>query len=389
MQRPEDREQSAVRKRTARRLLRSRASAGGCAQTLALFPPPRRCNLCTLKVTFVLKPNRKARLKRRYKGTDPIDNRTLTVIISQSFYSVFKSFNNSPMIDDNNEFPQPKDEVTGALPLEQADAHDAVSPRIQFLSVDQIRRDGNTQHRVAVNTRIIAEYAKLLAEGAAFPPVTVWFDGENYWLSDGFQRVAASEAIGRETIAAEVYNGTLDDAKWASYGANSKHGLRWTASDVQNVLSAAIRHPNARRLSNMEIARHLKLPEATVRRWRCNLSSSGDDDGIRIVKRGSSTYEMKTGMIGTKRGARRQSGTRHLRDDLSNMKTRSSPQTRRLLNILGKWLFGSLDSSACLLAIERLIQEWAVTQGPSTPVEIQSANAPPYGGRLRGCCCSE
>ena len=34
-----------------------------------------------------------------------------------------------------------------------------------------------------------------MEEGAIFPPVTVFFDGEHFWLADGFHRVQAAETI--------------------------------------------------------------------------------------------------------------------------------------------------------------------------------------------------
>src|ERR1035437_3553287 len=90
---------------------------------------------------------------------------------------------------------------------------------VQILLISVIRRDGHTQHRVAVDPSIIAEYASLMREGVAFPPVRVWWDGSDYWLSDGFQRVSAAEIAGCTQIAAKVLHGTLSDAQWDSYAA--------------------------------------------------------------------------------------------------------------------------------------------------------------------------
>jgi uncharacterized ParB-like nuclease family protein len=42
-------------------------------------------------------------------------------------------------------------------------------------------------------------------------PIVVRYDGENYWLQDGFHRVEAALSIGRVEIEAEVIPGTLAD----------------------------------------------------------------------------------------------------------------------------------------------------------------------------------
>ena len=60
------------------------------------------------------------------------------------------------------------------------------------LPLSFIRCDGGTQPREAINDAVVSEYAERIAEGDSFPPVTVYYDGSDYWLADGFHRVAAS-----------------------------------------------------------------------------------------------------------------------------------------------------------------------------------------------------
>jgi hypothetical protein len=40
----------------------------------------------------------------------------------------------------------------------------------------------------------------------AFPPVVVYFDGTDYWLADGFHRLAAWERIGVMPSLGEQFN---------------------------------------------------------------------------------------------------------------------------------------------------------------------------------------
>jgi hypothetical protein len=170
-----------------------------------------------------------------------------------------------------------------------------------------IRRDGETQHRTTVNPGIVAEYSDLMRAGVVFPPVQVWWDGSEFWLSDGFQRIQAAELASFREITANVLHGTLSDARWDSYAANATHGVRRTAEETKRVVRLAIEHPMAANLSNVELARHLKIPETTLRRWRHKLSSSVGEDTVRIVNRGNSAYRLaisKIGKIGPDRRVR-------------------------------------------------------------------------------------
>jgi len=226
--------------------------------------------------------------------------------------------------------------------------------------IASIRRDGQTQHRTSINPRVVAEYAELMRAGDIFPPIRIWWDDADFWLSDGFQRVAAAEQAGFTEILAEVRRGSQDDAKWDSYAANSTHGMRRTAEETRRVIRLTLAHANATHLSNVELAKHLHLSEATLRRWRKKLSSSHDEDAVRVVKRGKSTYQLVTKQIGAAVRARHDKSVTTLRAGMATMKGRCSPKARRLLNIVDNWAFGGATDAECLDAIERLLRERTV-----------------------------
>jgi hypothetical protein len=144
------------------------------------------------------------------------------------------------------------------------------SPRgtIRSLPTSSIQRGGQTQHRLKIDVGIVAAYAALMHEGVEFPAVRVWWDGEKYWMSDGFQRLAAAESVGITEIRAEITCGTLADARWDSYAANALHGARRSREETHLIVQRALQHPNAASSSNMQIAKHLCVSEATVRRLR-------------------------------------------------------------------------------------------------------------------------
>src|SRR4030067_1046763 len=63
------------------------------------------------------------------------------------------------------------------------------------------------QVREAINKATVAEYVERIESGAQFPPIIVFFDGDNYWIADGWHRLKAHERSGWLTIFAEPKNG--------------------------------------------------------------------------------------------------------------------------------------------------------------------------------------
>ena len=140
------------------------------------------------------------------------------------------------------------------------------------LSIDSIRRDGGTQPRAAIHYHTVNEYQDEIEAGFVFPPVDVFFDGTTYWLVDGFHRAEATYGAGLDEIEATIHQGTLDDAKWFSFGANRGHGLRRTNDDKQRAVKSALAHPNAAEMSDRAIADHIGMSPQTVNTWRSQVS---------------------------------------------------------------------------------------------------------------------
>jgi hypothetical protein len=195
-------------------------------------------------------------------------------------------------------------------------------------------------------------------EASFFPPVTVWFDETDHWLTEGFQRTAATERAGQDRIAAEIHHGTMSEAQRHSYAANASHALRRTGPETHVVVRLALQHPKAASLPDVQLARYLHIPETTLRRWRKRLSSPRGDDSLRVVTRGKSTYSLRTGGINKSQRGHRAKTRTDLRRELEEMKERSSPNARRLLNIIGHWALGTAGAPQSLEAIERVVRDW-------------------------------
>ena len=235
------------------------------------------------------------------------------------------------------------------------------------------------QHRISHDSQLIADYAALIREGVEFPPVRVWWDGERYWLSDGFRRLAAADLECVTDFRAEIRLGSVDDALWDSYAANATHGSRRTLEETEAVIERALGHPNSARLSNVEIARHLHVTEATVRRWRKKLSSSRDEDRVRMVTRKGTTYALHSGVPARNGGARKAKTRRELKAELATMKAGASPTVRRLLAIIEHWVLGQSTPDDLLIAVERVISDTKAAGERSTAERKATVKRGPHG----------
>ena len=138
---------------------------------------------------------------------------------------------------------------------------------------DGIKIDGGTQMRAQLDAATVAEYADAMTDGGwgQFPPVIAYYDGSDYWLADGFHRLAAFRSIANYSdamIPADVRSGTRRDAILHAAGANASHGLRRTNADKRRSVETLLRDEEWAKWSNMEIARRCNVSEGTVRNIR-------------------------------------------------------------------------------------------------------------------------
>lgn len=148
------------------------------------------------------------------------------------------------------------------------------------LELSKIRLDGGTQPRAKLSEETICEYAADMEAGDVFRPITVYFDGKDYWLADGFHRVEAKRRLDPNgSIDADVVQGTQLDAQWFSYSVNKGHGLRRTNEDKARAVTAALRHPEGISRSDSDIASHVGVTTPTVAKYRAKAEPT-----IKILK---------------------------------------------------------------------------------------------------------
>jgi hypothetical protein len=161
------------------------------------------------------------------------------------------------------------------------------------ISISKIRIDGGTQNRVQLNEETVAEYSDAITGGAKFPPVTVFFDGSDYWLADGFHRYHAHRKIGALDIDSDVREGTKRDAILHSVGANAAHGLRRTNLDKRQSIETLLSDEEWSQWSDNQIAKACSVSQSTVSRIRLDRSSLMQS----ISDHRSRTYTNKHGQV--------------------------------------------------------------------------------------------
>lgn len=173
--------------------------------------------------------------------------------------------------------------------------------------VDQIKIDGGTQMRAGLDDATVREYADAMADGGwgSFPPVVLYHDGTDYWLADGFHRMAAYRglvAIGDTLIPADVRVGTRRDAILHAAGANANHGLRRTKADKRRAVETLLRDKEWGKWSDREIGRQCDVDHKTVGVIRQQLSGEIPQiEPERTVQRGGQVYTQNTTNIGANR----------------------------------------------------------------------------------------
>ncbi len=147
----------------------------------------------------------------------------------------------------------------------------------ELIPINLIKRDGNIQSRISISALITDEYAEHMEEETKnpFPPLSVVFDGQFYWLWDGFHRLAAAEKVGWTEIECDVQRGTRRDAILFSCGANSVHGLRRTNADRRRAVQLMLDDNEWKRWSDRVIAEKCGVCQPFVSGMRKGTTDNG------------------------------------------------------------------------------------------------------------------
>ncbi len=134
------------------------------------------------------------------------------------------------------------------------------------LKIAQIRVDGGTQTRANVSEKVVARFGRAMKRGDEFPPVHVFFDGEQHWMADGFHRIKARKEGGHEDIQAVVERGTARDAFLYALATTGSRNLSLAERKV--CAWRLLRDPEWSEWSDRTIGRQCGIDHKTVGKLR-------------------------------------------------------------------------------------------------------------------------
>jgi hypothetical protein len=177
---------------------------------------------------------------------------------------------------------------------------------MKSIILDNIRTDGGTQPRAGLDPNTVDRYAADMERGDTFPPVDVFFDGTDYWLFNGFHRVAARKRVSGlgYLMPIALQQGTQRDAILASAGTNATHGLPRSDDDKQRSVERLLRDEEWGKWSDREIARRCKVSPTFVGKIRAELGLTVhvDSEERTYTTRHGTTAVMSTANIGQAKG---------------------------------------------------------------------------------------
>lgn len=152
------------------------------------------------------------------------------------------------------------------------------------LELSKIKIGNGLQSRVEIDQKTVTEYTEILMNGGKFPPVTVFHDGVNYYLVDGYHRYFAHKNAVWKEINVDVIEGTLRDAFKYSLGVNDKHGLKRSNEDKRNAVMKALDDLEISMLSSREIATICNVSHAYVQNIKDKLNEEKKPAKAKVVE---------------------------------------------------------------------------------------------------------
>lgn len=168
----------------------------------------------------------------------------------------------------------------------------------KLIRLSEIRIDGGTQPRTVIDEELVSEYSNCVDD---LPPITVFHDGVDIWLADGFHRFFAHNKAGKGEIRADIRTGTQRDAILFSVGVNADHGKRRTNEDKRKAVLTLLNDEEWGKWSSSKIADLCKVSHTFVDNIRNSLATVASDNRERVyTNKQGQTVSMDISNIGKK-----------------------------------------------------------------------------------------
>lgn len=164
--------------------------------------------------------------------------------------------------------------------------------KVEPLAIGLLKRELGTQMRAKVDDDTVEQYAHLWKAKHDFPPLDVFYDGEQYILADGFHRLYGAEAAKKGSVPCRIHKGTLRDAILFACGANHDHGLHRSRADKRTAVEALLDDEEWGKRSSRWIAEQCKVSHTFVDVIKTDRKPSVLDSTGNVA---SSTVESKDG----------------------------------------------------------------------------------------------
>jgi hypothetical protein len=168
-----------------------------------------------------------------------------------------------------------------------------------YVLIKDIEVDTALQTRVRRNDSVVDEYAIAMMDGAKFPPIVLFDDGNKKYLSDGFHRYTAALSSGRDRIEAEIHSGDKHAGFLYSIKANSTHGLRRTLEDKRHVVTLLLNDFEYADRSDREIAVMCNVSHPFVSKVRAELNRPASSNKFTPANRSHKWHRDRTNEVET------------------------------------------------------------------------------------------
>lgn len=157
--------------------------------------------------------------------------------------------------------------------------------KTKTIKLSDIVIDAGTQQRVSKTDSVIDEYCESIKCGAKFPQLTVFTNGVEYYLVDGFHRYFAyKKAGGIDFVDADIHEGTKRDAILYSASVNGTHGLRLTNQDKRKHVLVLLNDSEWSQWTDTLIAKHCKVTQQFVSKVRREINDIQKDIISKSIK---------------------------------------------------------------------------------------------------------